>query len=342
MAIYHLSSKIIGRSKGHSAVAAAAYRSGEKLEHEQERFEALVQLNDLKRAASNRDEYKAELERKVGIYDYTRKTGVMHSEILIPELKGAKTGWMQDRQSLWNQVEQSEKRKDSQLAREVEAALPRELNLEQQKKLVQGYVKEAFTAKGLIADIAIHHSPAKDGDLHPHVHCLLTMRHLEVDERGNVAFGKKIRKDIWRISDKTLEDQKDTEKEKLIQKSTLNELQIWREAWAEHVNKALEDAGQTIRVDHRTLEDQGVKDRKPQVRLGKAIEVLEEQGIATTRGNKHAYVTQKNAALAKQQLLKQAIEDKLQDPAQRAQLMQEREEQGKVKQQHDKGIKHER
>ena len=109
MAIYHLSAKVITRAKGQSVIACAAYRAGER-------------LND---------------ERHGEVYDYTKKQDIAHSEILLPDNAPQ---WMRDRGKLWNAVEQSEKRKDAQLAREVQVALPRELTLSQNIELTREFV----------------------------------------------------------------------------------------------------------------------------------------------------------------------------------------------------------
>src|SRR6202012_4400319 len=101
MAIYHFHAKMVHRAKGQSVVAGAAYRSGSKLH-----------------------------ENATGItHDYTHKSGVEHSEILAPT--GA-PGWIFDRSALWNAVEASEKRKDAQVAREIEVGLPIELKDKEQ------------------------------------------------------------------------------------------------------------------------------------------------------------------------------------------------------------------
>ncbi len=125
MAIYHCSIKIISRGKGKSAVAAAAYRAGEKL------------TND----------FDGET------HDYTHKGGVVHTEILLP---GHAPAAFSDRAVLWNAVEKIEKAKNAQLAREIEIALPRELTREQGISLVREYVKRHFVAAGMCADICLH------------------------------------------------------------------------------------------------------------------------------------------------------------------------------------------
>lgn len=143
MAIYHCSIKIISRGKGKSAVAAAAYRSGENLTNE---YDGIT-------------------------HDYTRKGGVVHTEILLPDHAPAEYA---DRAVLWNAVEKIEKAKNAQLAREIEIALPHELTREQGISLVREYVKEQFVSAGMCADIAIHDK--QDGN--PHAHILLTVRPL--------------------------------------------------------------------------------------------------------------------------------------------------------------------
>lgn len=272
MAVFHASVKIIGRASGRSAVGAAAYRSGECLTN----------------------------ERDGNTHDYTRKAGVVHQEIMTPENA---PGWMRDRSQLWNGVEAAEKRKDSQLAREVEIALPRELSREEQIDLVRGFVKERCVAHGMVADIAIHEPHASDGEKQPHAHVMLTMRHIEGD-----GFGKKATEwnpDFAKKDGKAL----------VADKSPLVDL---RGAWAEHVNQALERANSPERVDHRSLatqrqaalevlhdqarpepERQAAErraqdlDREPQPKLGAAAG-MERRGIKTDRGDQFRAVQGRN------------------------------------------------
>lgn len=211
MAIYHLSSTIISRSQGRSAVACAAYRSG-------------TQLND---------EYYGKS------HDYTKKESVAHSEIFLPENAPSQ---FKDRQTLWNTVEKNEKRKDAQLAREFTISLPRELSLEQNKELIIDFVKNEFVSLGMIADLAIHNDEAKDGEKQPHAHVMLTLR--EVSKEG---FGLKNRE--W--NDK-------------------NMLLYWRERWSEYANNQLFKNGHDIKIDHRTLEEQGI-DLEPQYKIGASV-----------------------------------------------------------------------
>src|SRR5438552_4365786 len=134
MAIYHFSGTIISRSQGRSAVACAAYRSAEKLHDEK---------------------YDKE-------HDYSHKRDVANTEILLPDNAPQ---WMGNREKLWNAVEVNEKRKDAQLAREFNFALPRELTLEQNTILAREFVKQAFVSKGMVADLCIHNEKTPEGDL---------------------------------------------------------------------------------------------------------------------------------------------------------------------------------
>jgi heme oxygenase len=204
VAIYHLHAQIIKRSSGRSAVAAAAYRAGEKIHNERD-----------------------------GItHDYTRKTGVVHSEIMLPDHAPQEYS---ERSVLWNAVEKAEKRCDSQTAREFDIALPNEFDRQEQIELVREYVQENFVDKGMCADIAIHDK--SDGN--PHAHIMLTTR--EISESG---FGGKNRE--W---------------------NKREQLESWRENWANVCNEHFQAKGIDERIDHRTLEAQGI-DREPTIHEG--------------------------------------------------------------------------
>jgi MobA/MobL family len=161
MAIAFVKSRVAGRSDGKSAIAMAAYRSGDR-------------IIDL---ASGKT------------HDYTKKLGVDHSEIISPVAATAGNEWVIDRQELWNRVEAGEKRYDAQLAREIVIAIPRELDRDDQIALVREYVQSSYVDRGMIADINLHHL---DGD-NPHAHVMLTMRELKIDEQGVIGFGNKDR-----------------------------------------------------------------------------------------------------------------------------------------------------
>lgn len=145
MAIFHMRAQVISRSAGRSAIAAAAYRAGERL----------------------RD------ERTGQMHDYSRKAYVEHREIMVPETAPA---WMRDRAALWSAVEAAEKRKDAQLAREVHFSLPRELDKGQRIELIREFCQREFVARGMIADVAIHNPSGRDGGEQPHAHVMLTTR----------------------------------------------------------------------------------------------------------------------------------------------------------------------
>lgn len=250
MAIYHCSIKIISRGKGKSAVAAAAYRSGETLTNE---YDGVT-------------------------HDYTRKGGIVHTEILLPDNAPAEYS---GRGVLWNAVEKIEKAKNAQLAREIEIALPQELTREQGISLVREYVKEQFVNAGMCADIAIHDK--QDGN--PHAHVMLTMRPIEKDG----TWGAKQKKEyiLDRDGNKIYDPKKRQYKCKSNPATDWNEhskAEDWREAWAEICNQYLERGNYAERIDHRSYERQGI-DQIPTVHLGVAAFQMEKRGIRTNRGN---------------------------------------------------------
>ena len=185
---------MISRSQGRSATAAIAYRVAERIE-----------------------------DRRTGlVFDYAARGGVDHTEIIAPDHA---PDWVRDRSELWNRVEESETRKNSQVAREVRVALPAELTHEARVELVREFVREQFVDRGMVADIALH-APGRAGDeRNHHAHILLTTREIDAD-----GFTTKNRD--W---------------------NAVEVLEGWREAWARDSNAALERAGLEDRVDHRTL-----------------------------------------------------------------------------------------
>ncbi|MGG0481637.1 MobQ family relaxase [Priestia megaterium] len=234
MAIYHLSMQIISRSKGQSAVAAAAYRSGEKLHDERT------------------DEQKF----------YARN---VQPETMILTPTNAPE-WMKDRNRLWNEVEKLEKRKDSQLARELNIALPIELNQDQQKELIQSFAQNEFVQKGMVADIAIH----RDDTNNPHAHIMLTMRNIDQD-----GFGKKNRD--WNADFANAKENK-----RGYVKNSEGCLSI-REQWAKYANQALEQAQSKERVTHLSHEKRGLE-VLPTIHLGHVAHDMEKKGKQSKRG----------------------------------------------------------
>ena len=223
------------------------------------------------------------------IHDYTRKGGIVHAEIMLPAHAPPEFA---DRSILWNSVEQIEKARDSQLAREIEAALPRELSGEQQLALVRAYVKDNFVDKGMCADFAIHDK----GTGNPHVHIMLTLRPL----KENGQWGAKCRK-AYDLDEngQRIPDGKGGWKNHREDTTDWNDkgnVEIWRAAWAAYTNRALEAAGQPALVDHRSYKRQGI-DKIPSVHLGPAASQMEKRGIRTDKGNLNRFIRKTNALL---------------------------------------------
>jgi hypothetical protein len=217
-------------------------------------------------AAAYRSGEKIKDEATGKTHDYTKKQGVDHSEILSPIAATVGNEWLTNRSALWNRVEASEKRYDAQLAREMIIAIPRELAQPDQIALVREYVQTTFVDRGMIADINLHHL---DGT-NPHAHVMLTMRELKIDEQGIVSFGNK---------DRSWNDKK------------LLETQI--KEWEVVANQYLDRAGQNIRIDSRSYEEQGIS-RIPQIHLGKNVTAMRRQGIPTERGNLYDQIDKAN------------------------------------------------
>ena len=213
---------MISRSQGRSATAASAYRVAERIE-----------------------------DRRTGLtFDYAARGGVDHTEILAPDHA---PDWVRDRSELWNRVEESETRKNSQVAREVRVALPDELTHAQRVALVRDYAQAQFVDRGMVADIALH-APGREGDeRNHHAHILLTTR--ELDAEGSVPGGGFTTKNRdW---------------------NKVEVLEGWREAWARDSNAALERAGIEDRVDHRTL----VAQRDEALELASAARERGDEGM---------------------------------------------------------------
>jgi ATP-dependent exoDNAse (exonuclease V) alpha subunit len=232
MAIFHSHIKIFSRGNGESAVGAAAYRSGQKLTNE---FDGII-------------------------HDYTRKTGVVHTEIFLPANAPPEFA---DRSTLWNSVEKIEKQCNVQLAREINVALPVELTFEQNLSLLRRYVQENFISAGMAVDLAVH---IKKED-NPHAHILMTMRPFNEDgtwgAKARKVNGAKVCTVDWNEHSKATE---------------------WRKNWAAIVNEYLEANDHAARIDHRSYEKQGV-DKIPSIHMGAAASQMEKRGIKTDRGN---------------------------------------------------------
>ena len=239
MAIYHFSVKVISRATGASAVASAAYRSASRLHDDR-------------------------LDRD---HDFTNKSGVVHSEIMLPD--GAPEQFA-DRATLWNTVEAGEKRKDAQLSREVEFAIPREMDQAQGIELARDFVQREMVDRGMVADLNVHWDIGPDGLAKPHAHVMLTMRELVGREVSEDVFAAKVR---------------DWNRTELVEH--------WREAWADHVNERLAGLDIDARIDHRSLEDQGI-DLEPQHKIGPAAVRMAGEGVETERLEDHHRIAREN------------------------------------------------
>lgn len=233
-AFYRLEAKIISRSEGRKAVACAAYRSGSQM----------------------RD------ERYGLVHDYTRKRGVIHSEIIAPENTPA---WMLDRSQLWNGVEAAERRKDSQLAREILLSLPHQFSDSERIEIVRQFVQEQFVDHGMIADMSLHDPDLRGDNRNYHAHVMLTMRSLTED-----GFGPKER--AW--NDDEL-------------------LKHWRQEWENHLNRELERRGFEERVSCRSLADRGI-DREPEPKQGPLATEMERNGRESHAGNDRRAAKERN------------------------------------------------
>lgn len=243
MALYHYHIKCISRKSGKAIVAAAAYRSGKQLH----------------------DRYYGE------IHNFTDKGGIIHTTIILPETAPQE---FCDREILWNAVEYAEKRRDSRLAREVEVALPVELTLDENIRLIRQYVTDNFVEYGMIADVAIHDK----GTGNPHAHILLTTR--EVSSAGFNA--KKNRE--W-------------DKRKNVS--------IWREEWAKMINREFERKGIEKELDHESYAIQGIE-REPTIHLGHRVKEIERSDkIETDRGNENRSIVERNKVREENQLKRQ-------------------------------------
>ena len=234
MAIYHYDCSIIKRSLGSSSVASAAYRSSENI-----------------------------LDEKTGTtHDYTKKKGVLHTEIITPDNV---PDWTKNRHQLWNAVEAAEKRKDSQLAREIMVALPNELTKAQRLELVRNYITEQFITKGMIADLAIHAPNRKGDNRNYHAHILLTMRKITAEGFGNKERAWNAKANIYQ----------------------------WREQWQHHTNRMLREAGLDCQIDGRSHAKKGL-DKEPLLHLGVHATALERKGIQTEIGNENRAIESRN------------------------------------------------
>ena len=245
----HFDVKVIQRSKRQSAVASAAYQSGERLFSEYDQ----------------KQKY------------YSHKSEIVHTEIMLPPHAPPEYA---DRNTLWNAAEAIEKQWNSQLARRFVLAIPRELPRSQYADLIRDYCREFFVSKGMIADFAIHDK----GDGNPHAHILLTMR--AMDEQGKWL--PKSRK-VYDLDEngeriRLASGRWKSHKEDTVDWNDQKYAEIWRQGWADTANRYLEAIGNPERLDLRSYARQGI-DKIPTVHMGPAVSQLEKKGIQTNIGN---------------------------------------------------------
>ena len=254
MALFHFHVGQVKRSAGQSAIESAAYRAGEKLY----------------------SEYYGQFS------DYTRKGGVMHTEILLPPHAPREYA---NRQTLWNAVEDAERNKNAQLAYSFDIALQNEFSTEENIALARQLLLDNFVTRGMIADFAVHQPDKKDDGIpNPHFHVLCPIRPLNPDG----TWGAKQRR-VYR-EDGKFDAVPTTDWGKP------ETLEAWREAWAALCNAKFEEKGLPDRVDHRSYERQGVE-RHPTVHEGVAVRQMEARGIVTNKGERNRWIKSANAML---------------------------------------------
>lgn len=253
MAIYHLSTKPVSRSSGRSAVASAAYRCAVLL-------------------TNHRDGL---------VHDFTRKEGVEHIEIVLPE--GLSADWALDRSALWNAAEFAEKRKDARVAREFEIALPRELSPEGRLKAARAFAQNLANRYGAAVDFAIH-SPGEHGDIRNyHAHVLMTTRQV-----GRAGLGEKTR--LEHKNARLLANGMAT---------TDMQIQDIRQSWEGIAIRQLQREGLDVRIDHRSHAQRGLE-LSPTGHMGVHASQMERRGMAVERGRLDDKAARRNAELIRQ------------------------------------------
>ncbi|MBO0129053.1 Ti-type conjugative transfer relaxase TraA [Agrobacterium sp. OT33] len=253
MAIYHLSTKPVSRSSGRSAVASAAYRCAVLL-------------------TNHRDGL---------VHDFTRKEGVEHTEIVLPE--GVAADWALDRSALWNAAEFAEKRRDARVAREFEIALPHELSPEGRLKAARAFAQDLANRYGAAVDFAIH-SPSEHGDIRNyHAHVLMTTRQV-----GRT-----------RLGEKTYLEHKNARLLANGMATTDMQLRDIRQSWEGIANRQLQREGLDVRIDHRSHVERGLE-LSPTEHMGVHASQMQQQGMAVERGRLDDEAARRNAALIRQ------------------------------------------
>ena len=256
----------IKRSAGQSAVAAAAYRAGEKLH----------------------STYYGEDS------DYTRKGGVICSEILLPSHAPPEYA---DRETLWNAVEKAERGKKAQLAYSFDIALQNEFSMQENIDLARQFLLDNFVNRGMVADFAVHQPDKEDGGIsNPHFHVMCPIRPIEPDGR----WGNKQRREY--VLDEHGERVLDEAGNYVFNAVPTTDwgkpetLEAWRQSWAELCNAMFAEKNLDCRIDHRSFARQGV-DQIPTQHEGPTVRAMEAKGIRTDKGNLNRFIRKTNALL---------------------------------------------
>jgi Ti-type conjugative transfer relaxase TraA len=250
LAIYHCSMKPIARSGGRSAVAAIAYRSATMIVNERDGI----------------------------VHDFTRKQGVEHTEIVLPE--GVEADWALDRSALWNAAEWAEKRKDGRLAREFEIALPHELSAADRLSLTRAFAKDLADRYGAAVDFAIHR-PHEEGDVrNVRAHVVMTTRKVGPDGLGEKTLIE--RENRWLLNHD--------------QPTSHVQLRDIRQAFEHHANRHLMRAGLDIRIDHRSHLERGLE-IEPTEHMGVHASQMDRRGLGVSRTRLDDKAARRNAKL---------------------------------------------
>lgn len=262
MALYHFNVDQVRRSAGQSAIAAAAYRAGERLY----------------------SDYYGEIS------DYTKKGGVICSEIFLPPNAPEE---YRDRATLWNAVEKVEKHPQAQLAYSFDVALQNEFSLEENIALAREFVQQHLVGRGMIADLAIHVPDKESGIQNPHFHVMTTMRPLNADG----SFGAKQRREYMLDENgDRVRDEDGNYVFNAVHTTDWHEpetLEFWREAWCQMVNDKFEEKGLPCRIDHRSYARQGIE-QIPTVHEGPNVRKMEAKGIPTEKGELNRWIRATN------------------------------------------------
>ena len=261
---FHFSVNIISRGKGKSAVASAAYISGEKIKNE---WDGVT-------------------------HDYTKKQGVISKEIFLPDHAPEE---YKDRKTLWNSVELFEKNSNAQLARNFIISLPKELSIEENKKMIEEYIQTNFVKEGMIVDLAIH-DESREGNQNIHAHIMTIVR--PINEDG--TWGQKSKKEyILDEKGEKILNKNGKPKTRKVELTTWNDkgnVEKWRENFSELCNEYLAKNKIEKRVDHRSFKRQGIK-QIPTIHLGASASAMERKGIRTEKGDINREIKKQNELL---------------------------------------------